>query len=202
MRSQQALALPARVGNAPSDNPLVSVSVAVAAAAAAHNGVHDDACVAPLMRATGISKAFGATRVLAGIDLSISAGEFVAVVGFSGSGKSTLLNLLSGLLLPDSGTITMRDLPVHGPGPERGVMFQNYALMPWLNVYDNIALSVNQVCRGESRARRAARVQHYLELVNLGPGTAQASGRAVRGHAPARGAGASAGDEAGSAAAR
>ena len=171
MRSQQARALPARIGNAPSGTPLVSVavSVAAAAAAAAHNGVHDAACIAPLMRATGVSKAFGATRVLAGIDLSISAGEFVAVVGFSGSGKSTLLNLLSGLLLPDSGTITMRDLPVHGPGPERGVMFQNYALMPWLNVYDNIALSVNQVCRGESRARRAARVQHYLELVNLGP---------------------------------
>jgi nitrate/nitrite transport system ATP-binding protein len=113
----------------------------------------------------------GATRrpVLRDISLTLEAGEFLAIVGFSGSGKTTLISLMAGLAAADAGAIRFRGEPVTGPGPERGVVFQNYSLMPWLTVAGNIALAVDAVYPGTTRRERAARVGRYVDLVGLTP---------------------------------
>src|SRR4051812_45546442 len=85
-----------------------------------------------------------AVPVLCDINLQIERGEFVAIVGFSGAGKTTLLSLIAGLARPDAGTVTLNDLEITGPGPDRGVVFQNYSLLPWLTAYENIYLAVDQ----------------------------------------------------------
>jgi nitrate/nitrite transport system ATP-binding protein len=125
----------------------------------------------------GVAKSFGSgsrvARVLEGVNLSVGDGEFVAIVGFSGTGKSTLVNLMAGLTLPDAGSVTVRGKPVEGPGPDRGVVFQSYSLMPWLNVRENVALAVDQVFRDRPRAWRAERVAHYVDMVGLGPALAK-----------------------------
>ena len=82
-------------------------------------------------------------QVLRDINLDVAEGEFVAILGFSGSGKTTLINLIAGLTLPDSGAVTFRGKPMTGPGPERGVVFQSYSLMPWLTVRGNVLLAVD-----------------------------------------------------------
>ena len=96
-----------------------------------------------------VSKGYGAngsrSQVLHNINLQIEKGEFVAIVGFSGAGKTTLINLITGLLQPDSGTARLNDLEITEPGPDRGVVFQNYSLLPWLSVFENILLAVDQV---------------------------------------------------------
>ncbi len=109
------------------------------------------------------------TEVLKDISLEIDEGEFVAIVGFSGSGKTTLISAMAGLISPDSGAITLNGKPIEGPGPERGVVFQSYSLMPWLTVKGNIALAVDQVFGKESKADRAARTKKYVEMVGLTP---------------------------------
>ena len=105
--------------------------------------------------------------VLGGIDLSVADGEFVAIVGFSGSGKTTLISLMAGLETPSSGEVLFDGQPVTGPGPERGVVFQNYSLMPWLTVAGNIALGVDSILGRLPRAERRAIVDRYVELVGL-----------------------------------
>jgi len=126
---------------------------------------------APTLELTGVRKAYTAggrtTEVLGGIDLKIAPGEFVAIVGFSGSGKSTLISLLVGLERPTSGTMSFEGREITGPSPERGVVFQNYSLMPWLSARANVALAVNAVRRERSRAERAATVDRYVEMVGL-----------------------------------
>ena len=128
-----------------------------------------------LLNLRNISKSFGTgsqkSEVLKQINLSIDEGEFVAIVGFSGSGKSTLINTIAGLIFPDSGEALVRDEKIRGPGPERGMVFQSYSLMPWLSVYDNVALAVNQVHRSWSKAQRDAHIRKYIALVNLTPAT-------------------------------
>jgi len=106
-------------------------------------------------------------EVLTGINLAIERGELVAIIGYSGSGKSTLLSLLAGLTMPDSGRIELDGVPIVGPGPDRGVVFQNYSLLPWLTVYENVALAVDHVFRDRSRAERRASVERAIALVNL-----------------------------------
>src|SRR2546428_9542165 len=91
-----------------------------------------------------VGKGFGGAAVLRDIDLSIEKGEFVAIVGFSGSGKTTLISLIAGLSRPDSGSIMLNDLEITAPGPDRGVVFQNYSLLPWLSALENILLAVDQ----------------------------------------------------------
>jgi nitrate/nitrite transport system ATP-binding protein len=122
------------------------------------------------LRGVGKHYASGRVRidVLSDIDLRVAEGEFVAILGASGAGKSTLISLIAGLITPDSGSITLRGQPVRGPGRDRGVVFQSYALAPWLSVRGNIALAVDSQCKELSRAERARRVQHYIELVGLG----------------------------------
>src|SRR3954463_16691570 len=105
-----------------------------------------------------VGKSFGAdsqrTEVLRDINLSIEKGEFVAIVGYSGAGKTTLISLIAGLLRPDTGSLTLNDLEITEPGPDRGVVFQNYSLLPWLTVYENILLAVEQVFPNWSEAKK------------------------------------------------
>src|SRR4249919_1007961 len=93
-----------------------------------------------------VSKGFGPrgkrTEVLDDINLEIAEGEFVAIVGYSGAGKSTLVNMIAGLLQPDRGRILLEDREVKEPGPDRGVVFQNYSLLPWKTVFGNVFLAV------------------------------------------------------------
>jgi len=107
--------------------------------------------------------------VLTDINLSIEKGEFVAIVGYSGAGKTTLISLIAGLLKPDSGTMTLNDLEITGPGPDRGIVFQNYSLLPWLNVFENIQLAVDQVFPNWAAAKKKEHVEKYIEMVNLTP---------------------------------
>lgn len=107
------------------------------------------------------------TQILSDINLSVEEFEFVAIVGFSGSGKSTLISTIAGLTQPDSGSVCLNGKEIEGPGPDRGVVFQSYSLMPWLTVEGNIALAVNQVLTSQSKAERAKRVQKYIDMVGL-----------------------------------
>ncbi len=128
----------------------------------------------------GVSKGYGPrsarTEVLAGIDLAIEEGEFVAIVGYSGSGKTTLMALLAGLIQPDTGTVTLEGREMDGPGPDRGLVFQNYSLLPWLTVHENIALAVDQVFPRWTEAERRAHVEKFIAMVNLTPARAKLPG--------------------------
>ena len=121
----------------------------------------------------GLAKSYvtrrGTTRVLGGVDLTVDEGEFVAVVGYSGSGKTTLVSLLGGLLTPDAGDITLDGVAVDAPGPERGIVFQQYSLLPWMTVYENVALAVDAVNAGKSAAERRRLTDELIALVNLTP---------------------------------
>jgi nitrate/nitrite transport system ATP-binding protein len=123
----------------------------------------------PALELRALSKSYGAAEVLKGINLSIAEGEFVAIVGFSGSGKTTLVNLLAGLAMPDAGQVLKSGQPISGPGPDRGVVFQSYSLMPWLSVHENVALAVDAVYKNSSKRERQDRIDHYVEMVGLGP---------------------------------
>ena len=120
-----------------------------------------------------VSKSYGEgknrTEVLSNINLKIEEGEFVAIVGFTGSGKTTLVNMIAGLLAPDSGEILFKGEPVEGPSHERGVIFQNYSLLPWLNVYNNVGMAVKEVFKKFTKTERDTRVRDYVEMVNLSP---------------------------------
>jgi nitrate/nitrite transport system ATP-binding protein len=126
---------------------------------------------APALELREVAKSYGSgaarTEVLKDINLTIAEGEFVAVVGFSGSGKTTLVNLLAGLAEPDAGAVLKGGRPVRGPGPDRGVVFQSYSLMPWLTVTENVALAVDCVFAGRPRSERQQRVARYIEMVGL-----------------------------------
>lgn len=128
-----------------------------------------------LLEIQNVSKSFQADsrkrEVLRDVNLAVEQGEFVAIVGYSGSGKSTLMSLLAGLSLPDSGKIWFNGEPVKGPGPERGIVFQNYSLLPWLTVQGNIALAVDQVLSDWPKARRREHIRRFIEMVNLTPAT-------------------------------
>ncbi len=111
----------------------------------------------------------GADRVevLSNINLSIEEGEFVAIVGFSGSGKTTLVNLISGLILPDEGEVLYQGKPVTGPSHERGVIFQNYSLLPWLSVRNNVGMAVKQAFSSLSKKAIKSKIEDYVSMVNL-----------------------------------
>jgi nitrate/nitrite transport system ATP-binding protein len=122
-----------------------------------------------LLELNNVSKSFGGACVLKDVNLSIAKGEFVAIVGFSGAGKTTLISLIAGLIKADSGTVMLNDKSVTGPGPDRGIVFQNYSLLPWLTVFENISLAVDQVFGDWDAAKRRAHVEHYIKMVNLTP---------------------------------
>ncbi|HET7728397.1 MAG TPA: ABC transporter ATP-binding protein [Usitatibacter sp.] len=108
------------------------------------------------------------TEVLRDVSLTVARGEFVSLIGHSGCGKSTLLNLVAGLLRPSSGHLLLGNKEIAGPGPERGVVFQNHSLLPWLTCAGNVQLAVDRVFgEKEKRARLQERTAQALELVGL-----------------------------------
>ena len=118
----------------------------------------------------------GNFQALKNIDLNIAKGEFVTLIGHSGCGKSTLLNLVAGLASPSAGTVMYAGHEITGPGPERGVVFQNHSLLPWLTCFENVYLAVEQVfgaaVKGdgtvaESKAQLKDRTDRALALVRL-----------------------------------
>ena len=125
-----------------------------------------------ILEISALSKSYGEgadrTEVLSDINLKVADGEFIAIVGFSGSGKTTLISLLAGLIKPDLGGVIFRGREVDSPGPERGVVFQSYSLMPWMTVAGNVSLAVDSVFKTKSRAERAAIVDKYIDMVGLG----------------------------------
>ena len=123
----------------------------------------------PFLELTNVSKSFGGPPILHDVNLSISRGEFVAIVGYSGSGKTTLMSLIAGLQKPDSGTVKLNDLEITAPGPDRGMVFQNYSLLPWLTVFENIAIAVEQVFPNYSAERKRQHVEKFIAMVNLTP---------------------------------
>src|SRR6186713_871373 len=120
----------------------------------------------PFLELSHVSKSFGGPAVLSGVNLSIERGEFVAIVGYSGSGKTTLISLIAGLQKPDGGSVKLNDLEITEPGPDRGVVFQNYSLLPWLTVFENILLAVDQVNPNWTVAKKAEHVAKYIAMVN------------------------------------
>ncbi|MHB8823764.1 MAG: ABC transporter ATP-binding protein [Thiobacillus sp.] len=105
---------------------------------------------------------------LTDINLKVQQGEFLTLIGHSGCGKSTLLNLVAGLLDATHGVLLLANKEIKGPGPERGVVFQNHSLLPWLTAFENVFLAVEKVFGGsESKAQLKARTSAVLELVGL-----------------------------------
>jgi nitrate/nitrite transport system ATP-binding protein len=118
---------------------------------------------------SNVSKGFGGPPVLHNVNLTMERGEFVAIVGYSGSGKTTLISLIAGLSKPDAGTVKLNDLEITAPGPDRGVVFQNYSLLPWLTVFENIALAVEQVFPNHTAEKQRQLVETAIATVNLTP---------------------------------
>lgn len=120
-----------------------------------------------------VCKGFGAkgnrSEILSNINLQIEKGEFVTIVGYSGAGKTTLISMIAGLMQPDTGSMTLNDLEITAPGPDRGIVFQNYSLLPWLSVYENIYLAVDQVFPNWAPAKKAQHTEKYIQMVNLTP---------------------------------
>lgn len=124
----------------------------------------------PKLMIDQITKSFqtkvGCTQALEEVSLSLKEGEFVCLVGPSGCGKSTLLNIIAGLEKPDSGTVLVDGKPVTGPGRDRGMMFQESALFPWLNVLGNVLFGL-KLKPGLTKAERQEVAEFYLQLVHL-----------------------------------
>ncbi len=118
----------------------------------------------------GVTRSFtrGAEPIVAldGVSLEIREREFVAIVGPSGCGKTTLLRLAAGLDFPTAGKVLVAERPVRGPGPDRAVVFQQFALFPWKSVRQNIGFGLK--CRGVPSREREAAVRYYIEVMGLG----------------------------------
>jgi len=111
----------------------------------------------------------GSYIALKGIDLQIKKGEFVSLIGHSGCGKSTLLNTIAGLDLPTEGIVTLEGQKITKPGPDRMVVFQNYSLLPWRTVRENIALAVNAAMKDLPASDRKSIIEHHIDMVGLRP---------------------------------
>jgi NitT/TauT family transport system ATP-binding protein len=118
---------------------------------------------------TGLEKSYpsraGEVLALRGVDLSVATGEFLTVVGPSGCGKSTLLYILAGFLPPTAGDARVNGAPVRGPGVDRGIVFQEYALFPWLTVFQNVTYGLEM--KGVPRVEREEIARRYVKLIGL-----------------------------------
>ncbi len=127
--------------------------------------------MAPFLELRNVTKSYGSgaqrVDVLQNINLTVEEGEFIAIVGFTGSGKTTLISLIAGLIAPDEGEILLKGEKISGPGPDRGVVFQNYSLLPWLSVAGNVDMAVKQVFPKMSKSERNEHVARYIGMVNL-----------------------------------
>ncbi len=121
----------------------------------------------PLLQLNQVSKGFAGHQVLSNVNLSVEEGEFVCVIGYSGTGKTTLMNLIAGLSRPDSGEVLLDGRPITGPGPDRGVVFQNYSLLPWLTVEENISLAVDHLFPRWTADERLQHVRKHISMVKL-----------------------------------
>ncbi|HEU4328135.1 MAG TPA: ABC transporter ATP-binding protein [Roseiflexaceae bacterium] len=125
----------------------------------------------PCLSIRNVSKAFDSARgrvlALRDISLEIRRGEFVSLIGHSGCGKSTLLSIIAGLHQPSAGSVTLDGRPITRPGPDRAVVFQNYSLLPWLSVRDNVFEAVDSVHAGRPRAEKQTLVDEFLRTVGL-----------------------------------
>jgi len=126
----------------------------------------------PMLSIQGVGMTFATKRgpfvALRDIDLEVQRGEFVSLIGHSGCGKSTLLNLVAGLTTPTQGVLLLDDRELKGPGPDRGVVFQNHSLLPWLSCTDNVLLAVERVFgQKEGKAALHDRAKAALDLVGM-----------------------------------
>lgn len=126
-----------------------------------------------ILELSAVNKSFGRAyernAVLHDVNLAVQEGDFVSIIGYSGTGKSTLINLIAGLLKPDTGTARMDGKIIAGPGPERGIVFQNYSLLPWLTVTENVRLAVDQLFPAMSETERKEYTAKYVDMVKLTP---------------------------------
>ncbi len=109
----------------------------------------------------------GVYTAIKDISLQVEKGEIVALIGHSGCGKSTLLGTISGMTAPTEGVVIANDKTVKGPGPDRGIVFQNYSLLPWLTVYKNIFEAVDSVLKDKTKAEKIEITESSLKMVNL-----------------------------------
>jgi nitrate/nitrite transport system ATP-binding protein len=129
--------------------------------------------MSPILELSGVSKSYGRahelSNVLRDVNLTVEEGDFVSIIGYSGTGKSSLINLVAGLLKPTTGRAMMDGKPIDGPGPERGIVFQNYSLLPWLTVIENVRLAVDQIFPNLSAVERMEHAAKYVDMVKLTP---------------------------------
>lgn len=109
----------------------------------------------------------GPYTVLDGVNLTVDQGEFICVIGHSGCGKSTLLNMVSGFSYPSSGVVQLEGKDITEPGPDRMVVFQNYALLPWKTAFENVYLAINAVFPEKSKAEKEDITRQHLAMVGL-----------------------------------
>ena len=125
----------------------------------------------PYLTIDNVSKVYktskGPFTVLDGVNLTVNEGEFICVIGHSGCGKSTLLNMVSGFAKPTGGEVTLEGKRIGEPGPDRMVVFQNYALLPWLTAYENIYLAIDSVYPDKPEAEKIAITRQHLAMVGL-----------------------------------
>jgi bicarbonate transport system ATP-binding protein len=125
----------------------------------------------PLLRFDGLGKTYptptGPYPVLENINFDVHQGEFICVIGHSGCGKSTLLNMVSGFATPTSGAVLLNGKPIEKPGPDRMVVFQGYALLPWLTAYENVYLGIDSVKPTLDKSEKHEITMEHLELVGL-----------------------------------
>lgn len=127
----------------------------------------------PIIELKDVSKSYGRAHerstILRDVNLTVEEGDFVSIIGYSGSGKSTLINLIAGLLKPSTGCAMMNGEIIQGADPVRGIVFQNYSLLPWLTVFENVALAVDQLFPKLSKAERRDYTARYVDMVKLTP---------------------------------
>ncbi|KAM3116271.1 nitrate ABC transporter ATP-binding protein [Phormidesmis sp. 146-33] len=125
----------------------------------------------PFLSVDNVSKIYptpsGPYTVLDGVDLAVNEGEFVCVIGHSGCGKTTLLNMISGFNTPTTGQVTLQGQRITSPGPDRMVVFQNYALLPWKTAFENVFLAVDSVYSDKSRKDKLEITREHLAMVGL-----------------------------------